>query len=61
MAFYQVAKPYLHVDFDKYMQHLKNIDIRVHRYVMEATPDKWARSHFSDMRYNIMQPKLPSG
>ena len=40
MAFYQATKTYLHVNFDKHMRHLENIDIRVHRYVMEANPDK---------------------
>ena len=43
VAFYQAAKAYLHVDFDKHMRHLENIDIRAHRYVMEVNPNKWAR------------------
>ena len=38
MIFFQAAKAYLHVDFDMHMQHLANI--RAHRYVMEANPDK---------------------
>ena len=36
------------------MRHLANIDIRAHWYVMETNPDKWAISHFSGMRYNII-------
>ena len=40
------------------MRHLANIDIRAHRYIMEANPDKWARSHFSSMRYNIMTTNI---
>ena len=54
MTFFQVAKAYLHVDFDMHMRHLANIDIRAHWYVMEANLNKWARSHFLGMRYNIM-------
>ena len=58
MAFFQAAKAYLHVDFDMHMRHLANIDIRAHRYVMEANPEKWARSHFPGMRYNIMTTNI---
>ena len=58
MTFYQPAKAYLHGHFDKHMRHLEDIDIRTHRYLMEANSDKWARSHFSGMRYNIMTTNI---
>ena len=58
MVFFQAAKAYLHVDFDMHMRHLTNIDIRAHRYVMKANPNKWARSHFPGMRYNIMTTNI---
>lgn len=54
MSFYQVAKAYMVVDFEKHMSSLKIIDIWVHRYVMEAVPEKWARSYFPSNRYNII-------
>ena len=40
MTFYQAAKAYIHVDFDKHMRHLENIDMHSHWYVMEANPNK---------------------
>ena len=41
-----------------HMQHLANIDIRAHRYVMKANPNKWVRSHFPSIRYNVMATNI---
>ena len=58
MAFYQAAKAYLNVDFEKHMRQLEAIDIRAHQYVMEASPEKWARSFFPGNRYSIMTTNI---
>ena len=57
-AFYMAAKAYLQVEFDMYMRKLAAVDTRAHQYVMEAIPEKWARSHFPGNRYNIMTTNI---
>lgn len=58
MAFDQAAKAYLEVDFEAHMRNLEAINIRAHRYVMEARPEKWARAFFPSNRYSIMTTNI---
>ena len=58
MAFYQAAKAYLPIDFEVHMRKLEAINIRAHQYVMEASPEKWARAFFPGNRYSIMTTNI---
>ncbi|XP_060668520.1 uncharacterized protein LOC125419637 [Ziziphus jujuba] len=57
-TFNDAARAYIVEDFDKAMQLLAGVSIEAVQYLKDASPSKWARSHFPGNRYNIMTTNI---
>ncbi|XP_060674045.1 uncharacterized protein LOC125419105 [Ziziphus jujuba] len=57
-TFNDVARAYIVEEFDKAMHILEGVSIEAVQYLKDANPAKWARSHFSENRYNIMTTNI---
>lgn len=49
MSFYQATKAFLQVDFKNYLTKLVIQNICSHQYIIEASQDNWAISHFQEI------------
>ena len=52
------AKAYRPQHFHYFMNEIEKVDERVVKYLQDAGYEKWARSHFDGLRYNIMTTNI---